>query len=124
MKKKCILLVDDEESICVGFQFQLEIDGYDVDIAQSGEEAIELLEMNSSYDLVITDLRMHGVSGVDVFKKVGELNVNIPVLIITGFSAQSELLKEAMELKPCGHLFKPFTKEEFLKKVRLCIEGA
>ena len=98
--------------------------GFDVDTAQSGEEAIEILDKGSSYDLIITDLRMGGESGVDVFKKAREINANIPVLIITGFGGDSPLFKEAIELRPCAHAFKPFSKEELLEKVRFCLEGA
>ena len=118
-----ILVVDDEESICMSLEFQLNKEGYDVDTAQSGEEAIEKLDKGSSYDLVITDLIMHGESGVNVFKKAREINVNTPVMIITGFG-DSPLFKQAMELKPCGHAFKPFSKKEFLEKIHICLEKA
>lgn len=121
MKNQSILLVDDEELICMTFQTELDNNGYDVDTALSGEEAIEKLKKNSSYDLVITDLRMTGENGVDVFKKAREINANIPVIIISGFGNDSPLFKEAMELKPCGHAFKPFSADELLEKVRICL---
>ncbi|MBT7179128.1 MAG: hypothetical protein HN907_06305 [Nitrospina sp.] len=50
--------------------------------------------------------------------------MNTPVLIITGFGGDSPLFKEAMELRPCGHAFKPFGEEEFLGKVSACLGGA
>ena len=124
MKNQNILVVDDEESIRLSLQHQLAKKGFAVDTAESGEEAIEKLDKDASYDLVITDLRMYGESGVDVFKKAREVNVNTPVLIITGFGGDSPLFKEAMELKPCGHAFKPFAEEEFLGKVSACLGGA
>ncbi|MEK9629387.1 MAG: response regulator, partial [Nitrospinota bacterium] len=65
-----ILFVDDEESICISNQLQLENRGFDVEICLSGEDAVDKLEKGCPYDLVITDLRMYGLSGVDVFKKV------------------------------------------------------
>ncbi len=124
MKNQYILLVDDEESIRLTLQYQLSKKGFDVDTAKSGKEAIEKLDRDSSYDMVITDLRMYGESGVDVLKKARVINKNISVMIITGFGGDSPMFKEAMELKPCGHAFKPFSEEELLEKVRICLEGA
>ncbi len=122
MENKKILLVDDDEIVHLTFEHLLTEKGFEVEIAQSGEEAIEKLSKNSSYDLVITDLRMHGASGVDVFKKTLEVNANICVMVMSGFGGESPLFKEAMELKPCSHAFKPFSDEEFLEKVHLCLE--
>ena len=122
MKNQKIFLVDDDETVRLTLERQLSEQGYEIETAPSGEEAIEKIEKGSSYDLVITDLRMYGETGVDVFKKVKGTNANTPVLIITGFGGDSSLFKEAMELKPCSHAFKPFSKEELLEKVRICLE--
>lgn len=124
MGNQQVLVVDDDETIRLTIEFQLESEGYNVDLAESGEEAIGKLDKNSSYDLVVTDLRMYGKSGVDVFKKVIEVDINTPVMIITGFGGDSPMFREAMELKPCNHAFKPFSEEEFIKKIRNCLEGA
>jgi DNA-binding NtrC family response regulator len=121
LKNQKILIVDDEESIRLSLEHQLTEEGFNVDTAESGEEAIEKIDKDSSWDLVITDLRMYGVSGLDVLKKVREVNVNTLVLIITGFGGDSPMFKEAMELKPCGHAFKPFPKDEILKKINICL---
>ena len=122
MKKQRILVVDDYEIVTMSTQHILVDAGFEVVIAESGEQASEQLEENSSYDLVITDLMMHEVSGVDVFKKVLEKNVNTHVLIMSGFSTDSSLFKEALELKPCGQMLKPFNKEDLLEKIRVCLE--
>jgi two-component system alkaline phosphatase synthesis response regulator PhoP len=124
MKKQRILLVDDDETITMTFEHQLIEAGFDVDTAESGEKAIVKLDKNSSYDLVITDLRMYGETGVDVFKKVREINVNTPVMFMSGFSIDSPLYKEALELKPCGNMIKPFPKKEFLAQVHACLAKA
>ena len=98
--------------------------GFDADTAESGEEAIEKLDKNSSYDLVTTDLRMNLVSGVDVLKKVREIDVDIPVMIMSGFGVESTLFKEAMELKPCCHAIKPFSEMGFLGKIKHCLQDS
>jgi DNA-binding NtrC family response regulator len=121
MKSKKILLVDDDELILLTLAGYLKTEGFEVDMADSGQEAIKMLDKVSSYDLIITDLRMHGEHGVDVLKKAQEVNVNLPALVISGFSKESPLFKEAIELKPSGHLFKPFSEEMFLEKVHTCL---
>lgn len=121
MKSKKILLVDDDELILLTLAGYLKVEGFEVDMADSGQKAIKMLDKDSSYDLTITDLRMHGEHGVDVIKKVKEVNVHLPVLVISGFSKDSPLFKEAIELKPSGHLFKPFSEEKFLEKVHTCL---
>jgi two-component system, NtrC family, C4-dicarboxylate transport response regulator DctD len=117
-----ILLVDDDDLILLTTGEYLSQEGFEVETAESGEDAINKLDKNSSYDLVVTDLRMYGETGVDVFKKVLEVNANIPVIIVTGFGGETPMFKEAMELKPCAHAFKPFSEEELLEKVRKCLE--
>lgn len=117
-------MVEDEAIVRLSLGYQLTEEGFDVDTVESGAEAIEKLGKDSSYDLVITDLMMYGESGVDVFKQAIEIDANFPVMIITGFGPESPLFKEAMKLKPCSYAFKPFSKEEILKKVSICLERA
>ena len=122
--KKRILLVDDEESICITLQYRLEKEGFDCDVALSGEEGIEKLDKNPcSFDLVVTDLKMPPLTAIDIMIKVQEINPLIPVMIITGFR-DSPLLDEASELHPCEISFKPFSSEEFLEKIHKCLEKA
>lgn len=121
MPKPSILLVDDEEIICATIQYQLSLNGYDVHTALSGEEAVEKLEKNFHYDLIITDLMMGEKSGLDVFKKARDINPDFPVIIITGFG-DSPLFNEAIKLEPCGYAFKPFSQEEILSRVRICLD--
>ena len=54
---------------------------------KSGEETFDKLDKNPSYDLVITDLRMHGATGVDVFKKSREINANVGVMVMSGLGS-------------------------------------
>ena len=122
MQRKKILLVDDDEVVQITFEHLLAENGYTVDTAESGEEAFEKLNKDSSYDLVITDLRMYGITGVDVLKKAREVKANICLMVMSGFGDESPLFKEAMELKPCSKAFKPFSEEEFLEKVNTCLE--
>jgi DNA-binding NtrC family response regulator len=122
MAKKTILLVDDEDIILLGTSRNLEKAGYEVTTANSGEEAIEKLEKCSSYDLVITDLKLGGKTGLDVLKKAREIDVNTHLMVTTGFGVESPLFKQAFRLKLCAYAFKPFPKKELLEKVSICLE--
>jgi CheY-like chemotaxis protein len=83
--KKRVLVVDDEEGIRLLFKEELEDEGYEVEIAASGEEAIERLE-NNSIDLVLLDIKMPGMDGIEVLRKVKERWKNLPVVLCTAYS--------------------------------------
>lgn len=81
--KKTLLVCDDEKNIREGLGLALEMDGYNVLLAENGVEAWKLINKND-VDLVITDLRMEGMSGEELLKKVVASYPNIPVVILTG----------------------------------------
>ena len=82
MKK--ILLVDDEESIHLLYREELEEDGYEVHSALSGEEALEKLGIVQP-DLVILDINMPGMNGIDVLRRMKELHPQLPVILCTAY---------------------------------------
>ena len=81
--KFTILIIDDEKHIREGLATDFEMDGYNVHLASNGQEGLELLE-KGDIDLVITDLRMPGISGEEVLKKVTAQMPGIPVIVLTG----------------------------------------
>ena len=83
MKKITILTIDDEENIRNGLADNFEMEGYNVLQAENGKIGLQLVE-KGSVDLVITDLRMDGVSGIDVVRKVATEHPGIPVIVLTG----------------------------------------
>ena len=82
MKK--ILLVDDEESIHLLYREEFEEDGYEVHSALSGEEALEKLGIVKP-DLVILDINMPGMNGIDVLRRMKELQPNMPVILCSAY---------------------------------------
>jgi two-component system NtrC family response regulator len=105
MRKQRILVVDDDESLRRVTQVQLEEEGYTVATAANAEEALAFLSENS-VDLVITDLRMPGLSGVDLLK---EIRVNYPetvVILVTAFGTVGSAV-EAMKLGAYQYITKP-----------------
>src|SRR3990167_3572322 len=81
-----ILLVDDEEIILATVGRDLKNDGFDVTLCSSGVEAVKQMQA-VNYDIVLTDLMMEGMSGLEVLKKAREINPDMMVMVITGFGS-------------------------------------
>lgn len=114
---KRILLVDDEQIIREAIGETLSWLGFSVTIAESGEEAIEKLQGSSqSYDLVILDMIMPGMSGKECFRRMKELRSNIKVLISTGFSEDMNQ-EELLEMGVSGILVKPFESVQLTRAI-------
>jgi DNA-binding NtrC family response regulator len=83
-KDKKILLVDDEQDFSQLMMFWLESKGYSVVTAMDGEAAIEALK-KEKVDIVLTDLRMPKMDGVDLIKKIRESDKNMPIIVISAY---------------------------------------
>jgi len=115
-RKKRILVVDDEKNFVKLLEYNLAKEGYAVAAASSGEEA--LIKMNMKLpDLIITDLRMPGVSGMEILRKAKELDKGLPVIMITG-QGDAETAVEAMKLGAYDFITKPLKPNELIVTVR------
>lgn len=120
MKKK-ILLVDDEELVIRSIGRLLQKQGHDVIMASSGEEAISFVQ-KENIDLVVLDVRMPKMNGIEVVKAIRQFQKQlgrkaIPEILITGY-ADETLMKEAEALKVADCLYKPFDVRDFLACVK------
>ena len=79
-----ILVVDDEENIRLLYEIELKEEGYDVMTASTAEEALNLLETYKP-DLIILDIRLPGMNGIEFLRKVKEKKRNLPVLMCTAY---------------------------------------
>ena len=113
-EKQCILVVDDEESSRVGLSKILEKSGYAVITAQNGKEAIDVLKKNPCA-LVITDMKMPKMSGIQLLKEIKHTTPHVGVIIVTAYGEVDSYL-EAMNLGAFEYLNKPIKVDE-LKKV-------
>ncbi len=103
-----VLVVDDEASIRDLLAKTLALAEYDVDTAPNGTSALDRLrETGGAYNLMIADLRMPGMDGLSLIRQVKQINANLPIIIITGFSTESSAI-EAVNLGVAGYLTKPF----------------
>jgi excisionase family DNA binding protein len=101
-----ILVVDDEASIRELLSKTLALAEYDVDTAPDGRAGVERLRLGH-YDLLIADLKMPGMDGLSLIREAKRFRVDLPVIIITGFSTESSAI-EAVNLGVAGYLTKPF----------------
>lgn len=116
MDRIAILVVDDEDVIRHGIQRVLEGDQFEVETCSSGHKAIERLQ-GKDYGLIITDLKMPGMDGIEVIKAVKALQPDVPVIMITGY-ASIDTAVEAMKNGASEYISKPFTPDILLEKVQ------
>src|SRR5215210_407475 len=101
-----VLVVDDEASIRDLLAKTLALAEYDVDVAPDGRSALERMRLYP-YDLLIADLKMPGMDGLNVIREAKRYQAGLPVIIITGYSTESSAI-EAVNLGVSGYLTKPF----------------
>ncbi len=118
MEKYSILLVDDDHLILKSLGPALEGRGYEVATSDNGAEAIEMIT-GSHYDMVITDLVMTPVDGLEVLKKSKEIRPEILVIILTGFGDMSSSI-DALRLDADNYMLKPCEPEELYFRVSNC----
>lgn len=105
-----ILLVDDEETIRYVLSESLISEGYEVDTAHNAFQALEHLKL-VKYDLIITDIKMHGMDGIKLIRKIKERNLDLKIIIITAYGSL-ETVKEAAKLGVVEMISKPFKIQE------------
>ncbi len=123
MSRKHLLVIDDDKSFRSYLKTLLQSIGYRVTTFASGEEAIEAVQEGMSPSLIILDIIMEGMGGIDVLKKLRELDDEIPVIMLTGVD-QTQIIVEAMRLGASDYLVKPFEVEELEIALRNVFEKA
>lgn len=116
--KSRILVVDDEESIREFLEIMLKKEGYEITLAEDGQKAKDLLA-KKSFDMIISDLQMPHVTGIELLKHVKETAPEIVFMMITAFGT-TETAVEAMKMGAYDYITKPFKIDE----VRLNIQNA
>ncbi|PKO87039.1 MAG: two-component system sensor histidine kinase/response regulator [Betaproteobacteria bacterium HGW-Betaproteobacteria-12] len=119
---KTIMLVDDSATILLSISSILGKAGYVTEKAANAEEAMRKLQGNLKLDLLITDLNMPGMNGIDLIKEVRKLAAYkfVPILFLTTESQQSRKL-EAKAAGASGWIVKPATADELLNTIKLVV---
>lgn len=105
-----ILVIDDDPSIRNMLAIVLKKSGFEVTCTESGKTALEKLK-KESFDLVISDIKMPDISGIDLLKKIKVISPEIPVIMITAFASANDAV-EAMKLGAEDYVTKPFSLDE------------
>lgn len=114
--EKKILLVDDEPEMIRGLKYNLEFDGYSVDVARDGIEGLEKI-LAHSYDLIILDVMMPGKSGFDVCKECRANHINTPIILLTAKGEEIDKVL-GLELGADDYITKPFSLRELLARIK------
>jgi len=115
MARKAILVVDDEKNQREILETILSSEGYDVTTASSGEAAMKFVE-SRRFDLVLTDLKMTGMSGLDLLKELTNYDKSIIVILLTAHGSVDSAV-DALRLGAFDYLQKPYDKEKLLDTV-------
>jgi two-component system, NtrC family, response regulator HydG len=115
-----ILLIDDDPGVRDSMERTLRAAGYGVQSAASGEEGFELARAGA-FDVILSDMRMPGISGLDILRQLRDLRIDSAFIIMTGFGTVDTAV-EAMKLGAVDFVQKPFFRDELLMRVRSATE--
>ncbi|WP_416349520.1 response regulator transcription factor [Proteiniphilum sp.] len=114
-----ILVVDDERDICDILQFNLENEGYIVDVAHSAEEAVEII--TDIHRLIILDVMMGGISGFKLAEKLRKSGNSMPIIFLTAKNTENDMLT-GFSLGGDDYIAKPFSVKEVLVRVKALLK--
>jgi two-component system alkaline phosphatase synthesis response regulator PhoP len=114
--KEKILIVEDEESLSIGLEFNLQQEGYEVRIAKDGREALKYFEADE-FDLIILDIMLPYLNGFEIAEWIRKKNAQIPILMLTAKTKFQDKIK-GLETGADDYLTKPFHLEELLLRVK------
>jgi len=115
-----ILVIDDDEAVRESIGRMLTGAGFVVQPAAHGEEGIELARAGG-FDVILSDLRMPGLSGIDVLRTLREARVDAAFIVMTGFGSIDTAV-ESMKLGAVDFMQKPFFRDELVMRVRAAVE--
>ena len=116
MKKPEILIIDDEKEMLVSYQKILDRAGYTIETCLSAEEGLEKLHVHHDFSLVISDLKMPGMDGMDFLTVMKEKHPHLPLIMVTGFGTV-EIGIEAVKRGAFDFIEKPFSSKKLLLSV-------
>ncbi|MDH3256707.1 MAG: response regulator transcription factor [Nitrospinota bacterium] len=115
-----ILLIDDEKVLLETVSDDLKESGYEVTTAISGEEGLRSFKM-LQHDLVIIDLKMENMDGLEVSQKIKALNPTTPIMILTGYGSMETAI-EALHLGLDDYVLKPVNRDDLFEKIQNCLK--
>ncbi|HMJ68322.1 MAG TPA: response regulator transcription factor [Cyclobacteriaceae bacterium] len=117
-----ILIVEDEPNMRLGLKDNLEFEGYTVDLAEDGAEGLDKI-LKKTYDLIIMDVMMPRMSGLDACRKAREGGIEAPILLLTAKSEEVDKVI-GLELGADDYVTKPFSLRELLARIKAILRRA
>ena len=121
MTKRTVLIADDDPSIRALLRTFLESEGYDTSEARTGGEVLSAISNGSKIDLLLMDIRMPELNGMDILQRINEQNLEVPVVLMTAFGTSNVAIK-AIQLGAHDYITKPFELEDVLVAIRRFFE--
>jgi two-component system response regulator AtoC len=121
LNNSTVLIVDDDESICKYLKDLLSLRGFKPITANSGEKAIELLSRGDCFSLILLDLMMPGLNGLDVLKHIKQIDSSVPVIMIS-VNGLANAVVSAIKGGASDYIVKPFEDEELLLIIQKALE--
>jgi len=113
-----ILIIEDEPNLAEGLKFNLEIEGFSVTTFPTAEEALPVFQ---DYHMMILDIMLPGMNGIELLKRIREVDAKYPVLIVSAKIAEIDLL-EGLSAGADDYITKPFSLPELILRVRRILE--
>jgi DNA-binding response OmpR family regulator len=114
MKK--ILIVEDEPNMVRGLKDNLEFEGFEVDASMEGDSGLQKI-LNGSYDLILLDVMLPGISGFDICKTARKQGINTPIILLTAKGEEIDKVL-GLELGADDYITKPFSLRELLARIK------
>lgn len=112
-----VLIVEDEEHLALGLKFNLQAEGYDVDVVEDGEAALERLVPGHEYDAVVLDVMLPGINGFEVAARLRAAEEFVPILMLTARGRSEDVLR-GFESGADDYLPKPFELAILIARIR------
>ncbi|MDP2960190.1 MAG: sigma-54 dependent transcriptional regulator, partial [candidate division Zixibacteria bacterium] len=120
MKKSKIVIAEDDQSLSRIMEYSLKDEGFEVNVFPNGKEALSFLQ-EKDVDLIISDLTMPEMGGMELLKEVQKMKLEVPFIIITAFGTIDSAV-EAMKAGAYDYITKPFSQEELILVVKKALE--
>jgi len=116
-----VLVVDDEDAVRDVFVELLKKEKYVPKQASNGEDALVLIE-KEAFDIILLDIKLPGMSGLDVLKKIRETKPDLAVIMITGFAYDDELIAKSKEYGCCGYIVKNMSPSKIITSFKSIVK--
>ncbi|MBT8386940.1 MAG: response regulator [Ignavibacteria bacterium] len=116
-----VLIVDDEEELVTTIAERLQIRGIQTQTATDGETALQIIEVNPP-QVVVLDVMMPGMGGIEVLQRMNEQNLKIPVILLTGYGSAEQGM-EGMKLGAFDYLMKPCDLNNLISKIQEAVQN-